>query len=94
MLYPDDLLDPDGKGSTVVSSRIITGDVSRVIQTSDPLKADDYAREIYLREVDGWLKRMYRITVDPKYAGMPFDRAGSGLLWLCLVLLILLWVLV
>ena len=37
----------------------IGGDVSRTINTSDPLKSDDYMREIYLREVDRLAETLY-----------------------------------
>ena len=57
---PDDYFD-DGGSRVLNPSRqeIISGDVSRTINTSDPLKGDEYFREIYLREVDRLAESLY-----------------------------------
>ena len=57
---PDDYF--DANGSRVLNpsrQEIISGDVDRTIQTSDPLKGDDYFREIYLREIDRLAESLY-----------------------------------
>jgi hypothetical protein len=56
----------------------IAGDVQRTIATSDPLKGDEYFREIYLREGDRLAETLYvpnyRRPETRRYA---FERAGS-----------------
>ena len=56
----------------------IAGDVQRTISTSDPLKGDEYFREIYLRECDRLAETLYvpnyRRPETRRYA---FERAGS-----------------
>ena len=56
----------------------IAGDVARTMATSDPLKGDEYFREIYLREVDRLAESLYvpnyRRPEQRRYA---FERAGS-----------------
>ena len=42
----------------------IAGDVQRTIATSDPLKGDEFFREIYLREVDRYLQSSGRSSAD------------------------------
>ena len=52
---------PDGNLTTAAASRLeqIAGDVQRSILTTDPLKADEYAWELYLREVDRLAETLY-----------------------------------
>ena len=56
----------------------IAGDVQRTISTSDPLKGDEYFREIYLREVDRLAETLYvpnyRRPETRRYA---YERSGS-----------------
>ena len=77
--FPDDVLDPNGTGTVNFSRQeVIAGDVQRTINTSDPLKGDEYYREIYLREVDRLAETLYvanyRRDEVRRYA---FDRSGS-----------------
>ena len=59
-VIPDDYFDDGGDGLLNPSRQeIISGDVDRVINTSDPLKSDDYFREIYLRECDRLAETLY-----------------------------------
>jgi len=56
----------------------IAGDVQRTIATSDPLKGDEYFREIYLREVDRMAETLYVPNYRrPEIRRYAFDRAGS-----------------
>ena len=56
----------------------ISGDVSRVINTSDPLKGDEYFREIYLREVDRLAETLYVPNYRrPEVRRYAIERAGS-----------------
>jgi len=76
---PDDYNDPNGS-QTLNPSRqeIISGDVQRTINTSDPLKGDDYFREIYLRECDRLAETLYVANYRrPEVRRYAFDRAGS-----------------
>ena len=76
---PDDYNDPNGS-QTLNPSRqeIISGDVQRTINTSDPLKGDDYFREIYLRECDRLAETLYVANYKrPEVRRYAFDRAGS-----------------
>ena len=76
---PDDYNDPNGS-QTLNPSRqeIISGDVQRTISTSDPLKGDDYFREIYLRECDRLAETLYVANYRrPEVRRYAFDRAGS-----------------
>ena len=56
----------------------IAGDVQRTMATSDPLKGDEYFREIYLREVDRLAETLYvpnyRLPDTRRYL---FERAGG-----------------
>ena len=56
----------------------IAGDVARTMATSDPLKGDEYFREIYLRECDRLAESLYvpnyRRPEQRRYA---FERSGS-----------------
>lgn len=64
----------------VNASRIeqIAGDVQRTIRTTDPLKGDEYAWEIYLREVDRLAETLYVANYRrPEVRRYLFDRAGS-----------------
>ena len=89
--FPDDLNDPDGQGVVNFSRQeVISGDVQRTISQSDPLKGDEYFREIYLENVTAWLRVcMLPTIVVLKYGVMPLIGRAVNLLWLCLVLLIL-----
>ena len=56
----------------------IAGDVQRTIATSDPLKGDEYFREIYLREVDRMAETLYVPNYRrPEVRRYAFERAGS-----------------
>tara|TARA_X000001382_G_scaffold128508_1_gene118387 strand:- start:4918 stop:5400 length:483 start_codon:yes stop_codon:yes gene_type:complete len=56
----------------------IAGDVQRTISTSDPLKGDEYFREIYLREVDRLAETLYVANYRrPEVRRYVFDRSGS-----------------
>ena len=76
---PDDILDPNGTGGYGFSRQEeISGDVSRTINTSDPLKADDYMREIYLREVDRLAETLYVPNYRrPEVRRYAFERTGA-----------------
>ena len=67
---PDDI--PSGTNSVNGGSEgivnfskqeVIVGDVQRTISTSDPLKGDEYFREIYLRECDRLAETLYVLTI-------------------------------
>ena len=76
---PDDYNDPNGS-QTLNPSRqeIISGDVRRTSNTSDPLKGDDYFREIYLRECDRLAETLYVANYRrPEVRRYAFDRSGS-----------------
>ena len=75
--FPDDLNDPN---ADVNFSRqeIIGGDIQRTIKQSDPLKGDEYFREIYLRECDRLAETLYVANYRrPEVRRYAFDRAGS-----------------
>ena len=56
----------------------IAGDVQRTIATSDPLKGDEFFREIYLREVDRLAETLYVANYRrPEVRRYLFDRSGS-----------------
>ena len=56
----------------------IAGDVQRTIATSDPLKGDDYFREIYLREVDRLAETLYVPNYRrPDVRRYVYERSGS-----------------
>ena len=56
----------------------IAGDVQRTIATSDPLKGDEYFREIYLREVDRLAETLYVPNYRrPEVRRYAFERSGS-----------------
>jgi len=56
----------------------IAGDVQRSIATSDPLKGDEYFREIYLREVDRLAETLYVPNYRrPDVRRYLFERSGS-----------------
>lgn len=76
---PDDILDPNGQGIVNFSRQeIISGDVQRTISQSDPLKGDEYFREIYLRECDRLAETLYVGNYRrPDVRRYAFDRAGS-----------------
>jgi len=76
---PDDYFDTDGSRVLNPSRQeIIAGDVSRTISTSDPLKGDEYFREIYLRECDRLAETLYVANYRrPEVRRYAFERAGS-----------------
>lgn len=76
---PDDILDPNGQGIVNFSRQeIISGDVQRTISQSDPLKGDEYFREIYLRECDRLAETLYVANYRrPEVRRYAFDRAGA-----------------
>ena len=69
----------DGGGSPNFSRlEQIAGDVQRTIATSDPLKGDEYFREIYLREVDRLAETLYVPNYRrPDVRRYAFERSGS-----------------
>ena len=77
--FPDDILDPQGSGIVNFSRQeVLSGDVQRTISTSDPLKGDEYFREIYLRECDRLAESLYVGNYRrPEVRRYAFDRAGS-----------------
>ena len=77
--FPDDILDPEGSGIVNFSRQeVLSGDVQRTISTSDPLKGDEYFREIYLRECDRLAESLYVGNYRrPEVRRYAFDRAGS-----------------
>lgn len=76
---PDDIFDEGGSnGFNPTRTELISGDVNRSITTSDPLKGDDYFREIYLREVDRLAETLYVPNYRrPEVRRYAFDRSGS-----------------
>ena len=76
---PDDYFDAGGSRTLNPSRQeIISGDVERTIQTSDPLKGDDYFREIYLREIDRLAESLYVPNYRrPEVRRYAFERAGA-----------------
>lgn len=76
---PDDILDPNGSGIVNFSRQeIISGDVQRTISQSDPLKGDEYFREIYLRECDRLAETLYVANYRrPEVRRYAFDRSGA-----------------
>ena len=76
---PDDFNEEGGTGFLNPSRQErISGDVSRVINTSDPLKGDEYFREIYLREVDRLAETLYVPNYRrPEVRRYAFERAGA-----------------
>jgi hypothetical protein len=69
-----------GGYTTSAASRLeqISGDVQRAIATTDPLKADEYSWELYLREVDRLAETLYVANYRrPEVRRYLFDRAGS-----------------
>ena len=76
---PDDINDPNGQGVVNFSRQeVISGDVQRTISQSDPLKGDEYFREIYLRECDRLAESLYVANYRrPEVRRYAFERAGS-----------------
>ena len=76
---PDDYFDTGGSRILNPSRQeIISGDVERAISTSDPLKGDDYFREIYLRECDRLAETLYVPNYGrPEVRRYAFERAGA-----------------
>lgn len=77
--FPDDYNDPSGGGNFNFSRlEQISGDVSRTISTSDPLKADADFREVYLREVDRLAESLYVPNYRrPDVRRYAFERSGA-----------------
>ena len=77
--FPDDINDPNGSGIVNFSKQeVLSGDVQRTISTSDPLKGDEYFREIYLRECDRLAETLYVANYRrPEVRRYAYDRAGS-----------------
>ena len=77
--FPDDINDAGGSGIVNFSKQeVISGDVQRTISTSDPLKGDEYFREIYLRECDRLAETLYVANYRrPEIRRYAFERAGS-----------------
>ena len=77
--FPDDINETGGQGIVNFSRQeIISGDVQRTISQSDPLKGDEYFREIYLRECDQLAETLYVANYRrPEVRRYAFDRAGS-----------------
>ena len=75
----DDILSGSGEGIVNFSRQeIISGDVQRTISQSDPLKGDEYFREIYLREYDRLAETLYVANYRrPEVRRYAFERAGS-----------------
>ena len=70
----------DFYGAFAVQSRTeeISGDVSRTIRTTDPLKADEMAYEIYLRECDRLAETLYVANYKrPEVRAYAFERSGA-----------------
>ena len=76
---PDDFFDANGTGTLNPSRQErISGDVERTINTIDPLKGDDYFREIYLREIDRLAESLYVPNYRrPEVRRYAFERAGA-----------------
>ena len=81
--FPDDYFDSQTaaeQARNVNPSKIelISGDVERAILSSDPLKGDEYFREIYLREGDRLAESLYVANYRrPEVRRYCYDRAGS-----------------
>ena len=77
--FPDDINDPTGQSIVNFSRQeVISGDVQRTISQSDPLKGDEYFREIYLRECDRLAESLYVANYRrPEVRRYAFDRAGA-----------------
>ena len=76
---PDDILEVEGSDDYGFSRQErLSGDVQRTINTSDPLKSDEYFREIYLRECDRLAETLYVANYRrPEVRRYAYDRAGS-----------------
>ena len=77
--FPDDINDVGGSGIVNFSKQeVISGDVQRTISTSDPLKGDEYFREIYLRECDRLAETLYVANYRrPEVRRYAFERSGA-----------------
>ena len=77
--FPDDINETGGQGIVNFSRQeIISGDIQRTISQSDPLKGDEYFREIYLRECDRMAETLYVANYRrPEVRRYAYDRAGS-----------------
>ena len=78
-VVPDDIFTEGG--DTLLNptrTEVISGDVNRSIATSDPLKGDEYFREIYLRECDRLAETLYVPNYRrPEVRRYAFERAGA-----------------
>lgn len=71
---------PEDSGGSPNFSRLeqIAGDVQRTIAVSDPLKGDEYFREIYLRECDRLAETLYVANYRrPEVRRYAFERSGA-----------------
>ena len=77
--FPDDINETGGQGIVNFSRQeIISGDIQRTISQSDPLKGDEYVREIDLRECDRMAETLYVANYRrPEVRRYAYDRAGS-----------------
>ena len=69
-----------GQYTTSNASRLeqISGDVQRTIATTDPLKADAYSYELYLRECDRLADTLYVANYKrPDVRQYAFERSGA-----------------
>jgi hypothetical protein len=59
--------------------QLISGDTNRSVSISDPIKADNYHREIYLREVDRLCETLYIANYRRDDVRMQaFERSGGS----------------
>ena len=77
--FPDDYNNQLGTGNFNFSRlEQISGDVSRAIATTDPLKADADFREVYLRECDRLAETLYVPNYRrPEVRRYSYERSGS-----------------
>ena len=71
---------PEDSGGSPNFSRLeqIAGDGQRTIAVSDPLKGDEYFREIYLRECDRLAETLYVANYRrPEVRRYAFERSGA-----------------
>ncbi|MGB7564188.1 MAG: hypothetical protein WBM08_05485 [Prochlorococcaceae cyanobacterium] len=58
--------------------QLISGDANRSVAVSDPLKADTFYREVYLRECDRLAETLYvRNYRRPEQRQLAFERSGA-----------------
>lgn len=78
-VIPNDYNDPNGSKLLNPSRlEVMSGDVERSVSVSEPLKADNIFREIYLREVDRLAETLYVANYRrPDVRSYAFYRSGS-----------------